>query len=58
MVLLSDVHAQPLIALERSELLDEIGAGFLCDNIDDALALARKHLGLPPEEPSPPQTAA
>jgi SulP family sulfate permease len=53
LVLLSDVHAQPLIALGRSELLDEIGEEFLCANIDDALALARKHLGPSPEQPSP-----
>ncbi|MFL5476397.1 MAG: SulP family inorganic anion transporter [Gemmatimonadales bacterium] len=59
LVLLSDVHAQPLIALGRSELLDEIGEEFLCANIDDALALARKHLGLSPEQPSPtPQSSA
>src|SRR3954454_2159683 len=58
MVLLSDVHDQPLMALKRSELLDEIGEEFLCANIDDALGKAREHLGLPQEEPSPPQTAA
>jgi SulP family sulfate permease len=49
-VLLSDVHAQPLIALGRSELLDEIGEECLFGNIDEALAAARQHLGLPPEE--------
>jgi sulfate permease, SulP family len=53
LVLLSDVHAQPLIALGRSELLDEIGEEHLFGDIDEALAAARKHLGLPPEdEPS------
>jgi sulfate permease, SulP family len=50
LVLLSDVHAQPLVALGRSELLDEIGEGALCGNIDEALAAARKQLGLPSEE--------
>jgi SulP family sulfate permease len=44
-VLLSDVHAQPLIALGRSELLDEIGEDYLFGNIDEALEAARKHLG-------------
>jgi sulfate permease, SulP family len=52
-VLLSDVHSQPLIALGRSELLVEIGEGCLFGNIDEALAAARTHLGLPPEEPVP-----
>jgi SulP family sulfate permease len=50
MVLLSDVHAQPLIALGRSGLLDEIGEAYLSGNIDDALDAARKHLGLPPDQ--------
>jgi sulfate permease, SulP family len=52
LVLLSDVHAQPLVALGRSELLAEIGEEHLFGNIDDALEAARKHLGLPPEEPT------
>ncbi len=43
-VLLSDVHAQPLIALGRSELLDEIGEENLYGNIDDALAAAEARL--------------
>jgi sulfate permease, SulP family len=49
-VLLSDVHAQPLIAMERSGLLQEIGEDYFGENIDEALAAARRHLGLPPEE--------
>lgn len=49
-VLLSEVHAQPLIALGRSGLLDEIGDDCMLGDIDDALAAARAHLGLPPEE--------
>jgi SulP family sulfate permease len=49
LVLFSDVHSQPLIALERSGLLDEIGGKYLFGNIDEALASARKHLGLPAE---------
>jgi SulP family sulfate permease len=51
-VLLSEVGVQPLVALERSGLLEEIGERFLCDNVDEALAAARKHLGLPPEDDS------
>ncbi len=47
LVLLSDVHAQPLIALGRSAVLDEIGDENLVGNLDDALDRAREHLGLP-----------
>jgi sulfate permease, SulP family len=46
LVLLSDVHSQPLIALGRSELLDEIGEDHLFGNVDEALHAARVHLGL------------
>jgi SulP family sulfate permease len=49
-VLLSEVHAQPLIALGRSGLLDEIGDDCMVGDIDEALAAARAQLGLPPEE--------
>jgi SulP family sulfate permease len=52
LVLLSDVHSQPMIALGRSHLLDEIGDDAIFGNIDDALNRARAHLGLP-EEPAP-----
>ncbi len=47
LVVLSDVHAQPMIAMGRSGLLDEIGEKNLTGNIDDALNRAREHLGLP-----------
>jgi len=46
-VLLSEVRSQPLVALGRSELLDEIGTDALCGDIDEALAAARAHLGVP-----------
>jgi SulP family sulfate permease len=53
-LILSGVHAQPLIALERSGLLDKIGADNVHANIDDALNRARTLLGLPQEErPAP-----
>ena len=48
LVLLSDVHAQPVVALERSGLLDEMGEDNVTGNIDDALNRARHHLGLAP----------
>ncbi len=46
-LLISDLHTQPLIAMERSGLLEEIGEGNLFGNIDDALNRAREILGLP-----------
>jgi SulP family sulfate permease len=50
LVLLSDVHAQPMSVLSRSDLLDLIGDGGLFGNLDDALDAARLHLGLPAVE--------
>jgi sulfate permease, SulP family len=47
LVLLSDVHTQPLVAIGRSALIDELGEENLFGNIDDALNRARLHLGLP-----------
>ena len=49
LVLLSDVHAQPMVALGRSDLLDELGDEHVFGNIDEALNHARAHLGLPVE---------
>jgi hypothetical protein len=45
MVLLSDVQAQPRLALERSGLLDEIGQEHVCANIDEALRQAERQAG-------------
>jgi SulP family sulfate permease len=50
-VILSDVHAQPMMALQRSALGDELPEEDLVGNIDDALNVARVHLGLAPVEP-------
>ncbi|HEX7069964.1 MAG TPA: SulP family inorganic anion transporter, partial [Rhodothermales bacterium] len=50
-VILSDVHTQPLFAMERSGLLDEIGSENAFGNIDDALNRAREFLGEEPVEP-------
>ncbi|HXE56947.1 MAG TPA: sulfate permease [Gemmatimonadales bacterium] len=47
LLLLSDVHAQPLVALERSGLADEIGREALFPDVDAALAAARRHLEAP-----------
>jgi sulfate permease, SulP family len=46
LILFSDIRSQPLIALERSGLLAEIGEQHLWGNVDQALAVARAHLGL------------
>jgi SulP family sulfate permease len=48
-LVLSGVHAQPLVALERSGLLARIGEENTHVHIDDALDRAREILGLPPE---------
>ena len=50
LVLLSDVHTQPLVAIGRSALLEEIGEDNLFGNLDDALNRARSHLGVPQAE--------
>jgi SulP family sulfate permease len=47
-VILSDIHAQPMLALQRSSLADELPEEDLVGNIDDALNVARAHLGLAP----------
>jgi len=47
LLLLSDVHAQPMFALVRSDILPVIGEENLFGNIDDALNRAREYLGLP-----------
>jgi sulfate permease, SulP family len=57
-VYFSDVHAQPLVALSQSELLEEIGEENLFGNVDEALASARAHLGLPQDEAATPMTPA
>jgi sulfate permease, SulP family len=44
-LLLTDVHAQPRIAMERSGFLAALGAEHLCGTLDEALAVAReRHL--------------
>ena len=53
LVLLSDVHMQPLVALTGSPTLQEIGAENVFANLDDALNRARRELGLAEEAPPP-----
>jgi SulP family sulfate permease len=52
-LILSGVHAQPLVAMERSGLLARIGADNALGNIDAALNRARDVLGLPHVPPPP-----
>jgi SulP family sulfate permease len=52
-VILSGVHAQPLITMERAGFLDELGEENVYGNIDDALNASRAHLGLPTAPPPP-----
>lgn len=56
LVLLADVHMQPLVALNGSPALQEIGEDNLFGNLDDALNRARRELGLA-EEPAPPNVS-
>ena len=51
LVLVSDIHTQPLVALGRSAVMDELGEENVFGNIDDALNRARQHLGLVSVEP-------
>jgi SulP family sulfate permease len=52
LLLLSEVHAQPMAALARSDLLEEIGEEALVGDLDEALERARTHLGLPSAHPA------
>jgi SulP family sulfate permease len=47
LLLLADVHAQPMFALVRSDMLIELGEENLFANLDDALDRAREYLELP-----------
>jgi SulP family sulfate permease len=49
LVLLSDVHSQPMSALRRTHLLEKIGADAIHANLKDAIARARRHIS--PERP-------
>lgn len=50
-VLLSDVHMQPLVALTGSAVMDDIGAANVFGNLDDALNTARRIVGVAEEAP-------
>ena len=45
-LLLADLHSQPLVAMQRSGLLDDIGEENVFGNLDDAIARAYDLVGL------------
>ncbi|MEN9308234.1 MAG: hypothetical protein RL173_2166 [Fibrobacterota bacterium] len=55
-LILSGVHAQPTVAIARAGLLEELGDDAFASNIDQALNMARRHLGI--AEIEPPTTVA
>ncbi len=56
-LLLSGVHAQPMFAMAKYELLDKIGEQNMFGNIDDALNRAREIIGQHPQ-PKPATAVA
>jgi SulP family sulfate permease len=54
-LILSEIHTQPFIALDRSGHREEFGADNVTAHIDDALNQARKLLGLPEAAPPGPR---
>lgn len=50
LVILSDVHSQPVVALTNSEFFEELGENNVTGNLDEALNRARTFLGLSTEE--------
>ncbi len=55
--ILSDIHAQPLFALEQSGLKSTIGEENIFGNIDDALNRARVIIGVPKQDSPVPFVA-
>jgi len=49
-LILSGVHMQPTMAMARAGLIEQVGDENFAANIDQALAVARQHLGLPAVE--------
>jgi sulfate permease, SulP family len=49
-VILAEVHAQPMMALARSDILDALGEANLAGTLDEALEAARSQVGAPAAE--------
>ena len=45
LVLLAELHSQPLLALERAGVITELGEDHVCATLGEAVARARSHLG-------------
>jgi SulP family sulfate permease len=56
--ILAEAHAQPLAALARSSLLTKIGEDNVAGSIDEALTMAREHVGESTAPPAAPANAA
>jgi SulP family sulfate permease len=50
LVILAEVHSQPVVALSNSAFYSELGESNVTGNLDDALNRARVYLGLPTAE--------
>lgn len=53
-LIISGIHSQPLFAMQKAGLLDEIGPDNIVSNIDSALNRSREILGLPQVTPVNP----
>lgn len=58
LVLIAEIHAQPMAALERSPVYEELGAGQIYMTLEDALDRAREHLATRTPTPIAPFPAA
>jgi sulfate permease, SulP family len=58
LVLIAEIHSQPLIALGRSELLDGLGEDNVCGTLESALERAREYLNNGFTQPAPRAPAA
>lgn len=56
-LILSGVHAQPTVAIARAGLMDELGEDSFAATVDQALNMARKHMGLPELDTASPTSA-
>jgi SulP family sulfate permease len=54
LVVLAEVHSQPVVAITNSALFAELGEANMAGNLGEALARARQHLGLPAPDATTP----
>ena len=58
LVLIAEIHAQPMAAMERSPVYEELGAGQFYMTLEDALDRAREHMSTRQPTPATPFPAA